>query len=280
MALNDSAVLTAAVGYVFLAPIGQAAPTPAEVVSLNPETFGNQSATVTTGASTAGNFTLTVGGQTTANIAWNATAVAIKTAVELLSTVGAGKATVTGTAATGAGVVITIATPFAGSVTGTAVALTGGSLVVVSSGWRNVGHTSRGDLPEFGYDGGDSEVKGTWQNESLREVVTDPIADYLTLNLHQFDQDTFELYYGANSSGTAGVFSVANGTPAAVEKSLLVVIIDGTSKIAFHTAKASIRRDDALSLATDEFSAVPVKARFLKHSTLPKFSWISSALFV
>jgi hypothetical protein len=76
------------------------------------------------------------------------------------------------------------------------------------------------------------------------------------------------------------VFSVANGTPAAVEKSLLVVIIDGTSKIAFHTAKASIRRDDALSLATDEFSAVPVKARFLKHSTLPKFSWISSALFV
>lgn len=280
MAMNDSAVLTAAVGYVFLAPVGQAAPTPAEVVALNPETFGNQSATVSTGTATAGNFTLTVGGQTTANIAWNATAVAIKTAVELLSTVGAGKATVTGTAATGAGVVITIATPFAGSVTGTAVALTGGTLTVVSSGWRNVGHTSRGDLPEFGYDGGDSEVKGTWQNESLREVVTDPVADYLTLNLHQFDQDTFELYYGANSSGTAGVFSVANGTPAAVEKSLLVVIIDGTSKIAFHTAKASIRRDDALSLATDEFSAVPVKAKFLKHSTLPKFSWISSALFV
>jgi hypothetical protein len=280
MAMNDSAVLTAAVGYVFLAPVGQAAPTPAEVNSLNPETFGNQSATVSTGTATAGNFTLTVGGQTTASIAWNATAAVIKAAVELLSTVGAGKATVTGTAATGAGVVITIATPFAGSVTGTAVALTGGTLTVVSSGWRNVGHTSRGDLPEFGYDGGDSEVKGTWQNESLREVVTDPVADYLTLNLHQFDQDTFELYYGANSSGTAGVFSVANGTPAAVEKSLLVVIIDGTSKIAFHTAKASIRRDDALSLATDEFSAVPVKAKFLKHSTMPKFSWISSALFV
>jgi hypothetical protein len=109
--------------------------------------------------------------------------------------------------------------------------------------------------------------------------VTDPVADYLTLKLHQFDQDTFELYYGANSSGTAGVFSVANGTPASVEKSMLVVIIDGTSKVAFHTAKASIRRDDALSLATDEFSAVPVKAKFLKYSTLPKFSWISSALF-
>lgn len=44
---------------------------------------------------TAGNFTLTYQGQTTGNIAWNASAATIQTAVRALSTVGAGNATVT-----------------------------------------------------------------------------------------------------------------------------------------------------------------------------------------
>jgi len=48
--------------------------------------------------STSGTFTVTVDGQTTAGIAYNATAVAVKTALEALATVGAGKATVTGSA--------------------------------------------------------------------------------------------------------------------------------------------------------------------------------------
>ena len=45
--------------------------------------------------SSAGNFTLTFGGQTTGNIAYNASAATIQTAVQGLSSVGAGNATVT-----------------------------------------------------------------------------------------------------------------------------------------------------------------------------------------
>lgn len=277
MALNDTAVLTAAVGWVFTAPVGTAAPTPAQVAALDPATYGDDSATVNVTA-TGGTFTLSVGGQTTAAIAYNATAAAVKTAVELLTTVGSGYATVTGTNAT-SGLTLTITKEFTGSISGSGSSLTGGTLAVVTSSWKNIGHTSRDDLPEFGFDGGDTEVKGTWQNESLREVVTDPVADYLTLMLHQFDTESFELYYGANASTTPGVFGVANGSPAPIEKALLIIIVDGDSKIGFYSPKASLRRDDSISLSADEFASLPVRATFLKHLSTSKFDWIAQDLF-
>ncbi|MFI5778138.1 phage tail tube protein [Nocardia sp. NPDC051570] len=52
--------------------------------------------TITLPTSTGGTFTVTVDGQTSTGIAYNATAAAVKTALEALSTVGAGKAEVTG----------------------------------------------------------------------------------------------------------------------------------------------------------------------------------------
>jgi hypothetical protein len=58
---------------------------------------GNATYTLTANATppTAGNFTLTVGAQTTGNIAWNATPAAVQAALEALSTVGVGNALVT-----------------------------------------------------------------------------------------------------------------------------------------------------------------------------------------
>ena len=279
MALNDTAVLTAAVGWVFVADVGSTAPTPAQVTAMDPSLFGDDTAKVSTGAASAGTFTLTVAGATTTPLAYNATAAAVKTAVEALASVGTGNSSVTGTNATGSGLTVQVTVPFSGSITGAGTGLTGGALSVVTSGWRNVGHTSRGDLPEFGFDGGDTEVKGTWQNESLREVVTDPVADYLTLMLHQFDTESFELYYGSNASTTPGVFSVANGSGAPVEKALLVIIVDGDNKVAFYSPKASLRRDDAITLSADEFAQLPVRATFLKYLSAPKFDWIAEGLF-
>lgn len=65
----------------------------------------NATYTLTAGGSppTAGTFTLTYAGQTTGNIAFNATPAAVEAALEALSTVGAGNVEVTATVATGAG---------------------------------------------------------------------------------------------------------------------------------------------------------------------------------
>lgn len=148
-----------------------------------------------------------------------------------------------------------------------------------ATGWDLIGHTSRNDLPEFGYEGGDSEVKGTWQKKKLREVVTEEPVDYLTIFLQQFDEAALELYYGPNSTATAGVFGVSGTSTVTTEKGLLLIIEDGSFRIGFHAHKASVKRDDAIQLAADEFGSLPVRATFIQHESEDLFSWINEDLF-
>lgn len=298
MTINDKAVLTAALGYVFIGDPGTAAPTPAELKTLVPESFGLASTrVVVTGAPTGGSLKLGVkigsAAVVEATVAFNADVSEIQTALEGVAGVGAGNVKVTavpGTRTAGQNVLdVGVDIAFVGAlakqtvvVTAITTGLTGGTSPAATAvasrlgtGWTNIGHTSRGDLPEFGFEGGDTEVRGTWQNESLREVVTKPIADYLTMFLHQFDTATFELYYGKNASKAAGVFGVAGGTPTPVEHAVLVIIVDGDHRVAFYSPKASIRRDDSITLATDDFAALPVRATFLKYQAANKYEWIS-----
>jgi hypothetical protein len=153
--------------------------------------------------------------------------------------------------------------------------------------WVPVGHTSRDDLPEFGSDGGDTEVRGSWQNASLRQVVTATNVDFVTLSLLQFDNDTLSYYYGAANAMVNGErrFRVKSSTTGTVEKALLVVIVDGDVSVGFYAPKASLKREDAISLATDNFGALPVRATFLQGydgtDTVPNqlmFDWIGGEI--
>ncbi|GAB4584402.1 phage tail tube protein [Nocardia sp. IFM 10818] len=287
MAINDKAVFTASGGYVFIGPVGTAAPTPTELTNLNPVTFGAQTQTIKiSGSATAGSFTIASGGETTSALPYNATAAQVQAALEALPSIGTGNAFATGDLKDG------IKVSFIGTLQGKALpklvvvgtGLTGGGTIDATitqapNGWSNIGHTSREEMPEFGFDGGDSEVKGTWQNAQLREVTTEAAADYLTLQLHQFDATGFELYYGKNAATTPGIFGVDGGNPAPTERALLVIIVDGDAKVGFYASKASIRRDDAVALPSDEFAALPIKATFLKHGANRLFDWISQTLF-
>jgi hypothetical protein len=349
MTQNDSAVVTAAVGYVFTAAPGTPRPNPSQIASIDPEAFGSSSSSLKASAvPTGGTFALTVGegtvapkqavdklpadapkqdaatleatdvtpaatpdpkaaksktaksvatveepagkaapSGTTLDLPFDSGAAEVQTALENIEGIGSGNVKVTGAGFLEDGFVIA----FVGKLAGEnieiivvsklePVSVTVASEVATApNGWSTLGHTSRGDLPEFGFDGGDTEVRGTWQNESLREVVTKPIADYLTLFLQQFDTQAFELYYGKDASKAAGVFGVASGTAAPVEKALLIIIVDGETKIGFYSPKASVRRDDSISLATDEFASLPVRATFLKYGSSNKFEWINEDLF-
>lgn len=190
MAENDDAVLTAAVGYVYVGPVGTAAPTPAALKTLNLSTPSS----------------------------WTAT------------------------------------------------------------GWSSVGHTSRGTLPEFGFEGGDSEVKGSWQRKKLREVQTEDPIDYLTVVLHQFDEQALGLYYGENASSTEGIFGYS-GSGGENEKAGFLVIEDGDLRLGFHFHKSGVKRDDAIELPIDDFASLPVRFTFLNHNSELLFSWINEDLF-
>ncbi|AIW02919.1 major tail protein [Mycobacterium phage Malec] len=145
------------------------------------------------------------------------------------------------------------------------------------TGWKSVGHTSRGTLPEFGFDGGDSEVKGSWQKKKLREISTEDPIDFVTVLLHQFDEDSLGLYYGPNAVSTPGVFGVKTGQTN--EKALLVVIEDGDLRLGHHAHKTSVKRDDSIDLPIDDLASLPVRFTYLDYQTEVPFSWINEDLF-
>jgi len=275
MALDDDAVITAAVGYVYTNSVGAAAPSPAEIDAFDPVTFGAQTQKVE--ASTAS--TLTVGAQVTASLPTTSTAAAVQTALEGLSTVGVGNVLVVGSTDPTDTLADGLNVTWVGAKLGQTLTLTASTATVTAvtaaNGWVMTGHTSRDDLPEFGKDGGDTEVKGTWQNKALRETLSgDPRVDFVTVKLEQFDKKNLELFYGPDAASTAGVFGV-DGSFTPVEKAVLMVIVDGQASIGFHAPKASIRGDDSIDMSVDGFTGFPVRFTFLKMGARRLFDWIS-----
>lgn len=152
----------------------------------------------------------------------------------------------------------------------------------VPAGWTNLGHTSRDNLPEFGFDGGDTETRGSWQTDTLKQVVTDPAVDFVTVKLLQWDNTTLELYYGVTNAATTGAarFTVASGVTSLPQRALLIIVVDGTERVAFYAPATSIKRDDSVSLAVDAFGELPIRFTVLSTGTDGSggsgtvFSWI------
>lgn len=116
--------------------------------------------TLTANASppTTGTFTLTYGGQTTANIQYNSTAAAVQAALEALSTIGAGNVLVTATVATGGGTLavgnnvytvefINALGRGARTLTGTFTSLTASGSIVLAAGTVGAAPTAIGVQP-------------------------------------------------------------------------------------------------------------------------------------
>lgn len=271
MAFNDNAVFTAATGYVYTAPVGTAAPTPKQLKYFDPETFGAQTYTLKVTGSAA--YTLTVGSDATTELKAEASPAEIQAALEKLKSVGTGGAVVSGTS-TKDGVTVS----FVGNNFGKSLTLKGGAgatvaLLSEASGWEPIGHTNNDDLPEFGYDGGDSETRGSWQKKVLKTITTETPVDYVTIKALQFDMDTLEYYYGKNASKVANIFGVDSANASDVERAVLIVLKDGAFTISFSAAKAGLRRDESISLESDDFATLPLRATFVKHPGRHLFEW-------
>lgn len=148
----------------------------------------------------------------------------------------------------------------------------------VPTGFTELGHTDLDSILTFAQDGGDTTTKGSWQNPSLRTVITDAAIDSFTLNAEQvLDTDILSLYYGGGDDATPGEFALPDA-PAAAERSVVVVFLDGTTPTAFSVPKASILRGDVAAFAPDDFTKLPLKFTVLQQSGLKRAYWISPAL--
>ncbi|MET7395612.1 hypothetical protein ABZS66_19190 [Dactylosporangium sp. NPDC005572] len=101
-----------------------------------------------TGTPTGGTYTLTFNGQTTAAIPYNATAAQVKTALEALSTIGAGNVTTAGGPHPGTAVTVTFVGTLANTnvaqMTANSAGLTGGSTPTVTVTTTTAGGTELG----------------------------------------------------------------------------------------------------------------------------------------
>lgn len=144
--------------------------------------------------------------------------------------------------------------------------------------WVNVGHTSRDDMPEFGFEGGQTNIRGSWQKQRLREVYeSDPIADHVVIRLEQWNEPALELYYGKNDSSVSGHFGVS-GLFIPTEYALLMVIVDGEANVGFHAPRVSWRREEGIDLSIDNLSTMPVRGSFLDYKQNSLYTWISADL--
>ena len=146
------------------------------------------------------------------------------------------------------------------------------------AGWNELGHTDLDSILTFAQDGGDTATKGSWQNPSLRTVITTAAVDSFTLNAEQvLDNDVLTLYYGGGDASVADRFAGPDA-PAAIERSVMLVLFDGSTVAGFSVQRASILRADAPSFAADDFVKLPLKFTILKASGKPRFEWINTAL--
>ncbi|HEY9417883.1 MAG TPA: hypothetical protein VIQ30_24250 [Pseudonocardia sp.] len=135
------------------------------------------------------------------------------------------------------------------------------SLTDPDSPWENLGHSSLDDGLTLSRDGGDSNILGTWQNPALRNRL-DPISYALVINLIQWDNNTFQLYFGGGDISVAGVFGVPLN-PVSVEKALFVRIVDGANEFPFYVPKVSLSSDDDMEIDPENFMQWPVRATIL-----------------
>ena len=131
-----------------------------------------------------------------------------------------------------------------------------------ASPWENLGHTSIEDNVTITRDGGDSEIKGTWQNPNLRER-REPVNFIVNFTAHQFDDTVLGLYFGGGDDTVAGRFGVTT-TTGATERAMMIRIVDGGQSVGLYVPKVSITSEDDAEADVEELFGFPLKATVLQ----------------
>lgn len=148
----------------------------------------------------------------------------------------------------------------------------------VPSGWIDLGHTDLDSPMSFDQDGGDTSVKGSFQNPSLRQVATGTTVDKFTIPAEQIlDNNVLTLYYGGGDATAADQFDVPDA-PVPQERAFMAILVDGTVAVGMGVPKVSITRADNLSVDPEDFLKAPLLFTVLKATGLPRIRWVNDKI--
>jgi hypothetical protein len=160
----------------------------------------------------------------------------------------------------------------------TALTTFANNTATLPTGWTDLGHTDIDEILTFEQEGGETEVKRSWQNTALRETVTETAVDYFVAkSLQLIDNTILSYYYGGGDATVADEFSLPDSATA-TEKAVTVVFIDGSTVVGFYCPKVSIRREAGIELAFDDFTKVPLRFTVLQASGAKRGKWLHASL--
>jgi len=131
------------------------------------------------------------------------------------------------------------------------------SLTTGPSGWENLGHTSKDNLPSFSRDGGDVNKLDSWLVDGIGTIV-DAVAWSLGINPIQVDKNVLDMAFQGfiDSDGGYVIPSASNG----LAKALFLYMTDGTGQLGFWMPSTTLFLGDVPSFDPSKFVEMPLSA--------------------
>lgn len=124
--------------------------------------------------------------------------------------------------------------------------------------WENLGHTTFENILTTSSEGGETSTLRSLQTQQLR-VSTTPRTESFQINLLQFDEDSLQLYYGANAVIDGEEIEVPSD-PQPTECAWLAVLYDGEKVAGYYAPKASIFRAEDIAISdTESLAQLPLQ---------------------
>lgn len=214
---------------------------PTDATSALSTTSASEVQTVTlSGSPSGGTFTLSFMGQTTATIAYNAAAAAVQSALQALSTVGAGNATVAGTGPWTVTFAGSLANQGVDLLVANGALLTGGTTPSVAvarttpgkTGWKSPGLISEDGAAQDVKENS-KEIRAYGLATPVRKVVTSSDVTMKTTML-ETNPVSAAVYHRLSLGGIAvvgGAFTTTEGTFRSRRYAFCVDAVDGLNKI-------------------------------------------------
>lgn len=139
------------------------------------------------------------------------------------------------------------------------------------------GYTSIDELPAIGTETEGGEVRGAWENASLR-TTRQTVTDTVTVKPIQWTETPLRHRFGPGTVQTdTGVFEVP-AVYTATEVSLTVIFIDGNTPLVIHIPRLATAPEGGIEPDPEDFLALPILYTVLVAMGQPKMSIMHDAL--
>lgn len=130
-------------------------------------------------------------------------------------------------------------------------------LATTPSGWDNIGHTSKDNLPAFKKTGGDSTVLDSFLQDAIDTIYASS-SWALGINPIQIDANSLGLAFGGNFDTDGGYIipSSNNG----IAKAMFLYMTDGTGALGFYMPNSLVSLGDAPTIDVTKFLELPLSS--------------------